>query len=379
MLQNLSPISRLLSGIFLVLNFLYFPPKVDPPLAEKNNMSQVFYRKYRPQSFEDVAGQENTVKILKNAVAKKRIAHAYLFSGPRGTGKTTVARILAREAGSAEEDIIEIDAASSRGIDEARALREAVRMVPFRSQYKTYIIDEVHMLTKESFNALLKTLEEPPEHAIFILATTELAKVPDTIVSRTQHFQFNKIAIPDIVGELKKISLEEKLAAEDDALKLIAFFADGSLRDAENILFQIAGLGEKNIKEESVRALLGAPDGESVEKIIKAAFGNNVEEVLGLLDKVLEKGIDPALLGKLLLRSFRAIYFLALDPKTERILEREFSSDEVVSFKTMVPADAERAEQALRQIMDSLEIRTDDYSASLPLELALIKIAAYVK
>src|SRR3989338_1314658 len=151
-------------------------------------MSQVFYRKYRPQSFEDVAGQENTVKILKNAVAKKRIAHAYLFSGPRGTGKTTVARILAREAGSAEEDIIEIDAASSRGIDEARALRQAVRIVPFRSQYK-------------------------------------------------------KIAIPDIVGELKKISSEEKLVAEDDALKLIAFFADGSLRDAENILFQIASGG----------------------------------------------------------------------------------------------------------------------------------------
>jgi len=350
---------------------------VDPPLAEKNNMSQVFYRKYRPQSFEDVAGQENTVKILKNAVAKKRIAHAYLFSGPRGTGKTTVARILAREAGSAEEDIIEIDAASSRGIDEARALREAVRMVPFRSQYKTYIIDEVHMLTKESFNALLKTLEEPPEHAIFILATTELAKVPDTIVSRTQHFQFNKIAIPDIVGELKKISSEEKLVAEDDALKLIAFFADGSLRDAENILFQIASGGEKNIKEKDARMLLGAPEEESVEKIIKAAFGKNVEEVLKLLDKVLEEGIDPALLGKLLLRSLRAIYFLALDPKTERFLEREFSSDEIESFKSMVPADAGCAEQALRQIMESLDIHTDDYSASLPLELALIKIATY--
>jgi len=340
-------------------------------------MSQVFYRKYRPQRFEDVVGQENTIKILKNAVSKKRVAHAYLFSGPRGTGKTTVARILARETGSYEEDVIEIDAASSRGIDEARALREAVRTVPLRSKYKTYIIDEVHMLTKESFNALLKTLEEPPEHAIFILATTEPAKVPDTIISRTQHFQFNKVAIPDIVKELEKISLEEKLTTEDDVLKLIAFFADGSLRDAENILFQIASLGEKNIKEADVRTLLGAPEEESVEKIIKIAFEKNVEEVLKLLDKVLEEGIDPALLGKLLLRSLRAIYFLALDPKTERMLEREFSGDEITEFKKMVPSEAGRAEHALHQIMNSLDTHTDDYSTSLPLELALIKIATY--
>jgi len=346
-------------------------------LCLKNNMSQVFYRKYRPQRFEDVVGQENTIKILKNAVSKKRVAHAYLFSGPRGTGKTTVARILARETGSYEEDVIEIDAASSRGIDEARALREAVRTVPLRSKYKTYIIDEVHMLTKESFNALLKTLEEPPEHAIFILATTEPAKVPDTIISRTQHFQFNKVAIPDIVKELEKISLEEKLTTEDDVLKLIAFFADGSLRDAENILFQIASLGEKNIKEADVRTLLGAPEEESVEKIIKIAFEKNVEEVLKLLDKVLEEGIDPALLGKLLLRSLRAIYFLALDPKTERMLEREFSGDEITEFKKMVPSEAGRAEHALHQIMNSLDTHTDDYSTSLPLELALIKIATY--
>ncbi|QQG42351.1 MAG: DNA polymerase III subunit gamma/tau [Candidatus Giovannonibacteria bacterium] len=342
-------------------------------------MSQVFYRKYRPKSFEEVVGQEGTVRILKNAVSKKRVAHAYLFSGPRGTGKTTVARILAKEVGSYEEDIVEIDAASSRGIDEARALREAVWILPLRSPCKVYIIDEVHMLTKEAFNALLKTLEEPPEHAIFILATTELAKVPDTVISRTQHFQFRKISIPDIVRELTKITAEEKLDADEDALKLIAFFADGSLRDAENILFQMAGLGQKSVKETDVRGLLGAPEEEEVEKLVSASFGGKPKETLEVLDKILEEGIDPMFLGKLLLRSFRAILFLALDPKTERLLEHEFASDEITFFKKESGAGLARSEYAVRQLIDALRAPADDFIAHLPLELALIKIATYVK
>ncbi|TSD02465.1 MAG: DNA polymerase III subunit gamma/tau [Parcubacteria group bacterium Athens0714_24] len=153
----------------------------------------VLYRKYRPKNFDEVLGQDHIVGILKNAVKLGRISHAYLFSGPRGTGKTSVARILAKEAGCSEMDLIEIDAASSRGIDEIRSLREAVNFVPLQGKIKVYIIDEVHMLTKEAFNALLKTLEEPPSHVIFILATTELEKVPETIVSRCQSFSFYKI------------------------------------------------------------------------------------------------------------------------------------------------------------------------------------------
>jgi len=342
-------------------------------------MTEVYYRKYRPKAFSEVVGQEAAVKILQNAISKKRLAHAYLFAGPRGTGKTTVARILAREAGAFDEDIIEIDAASSRGIDEARELREAVRSLPMRSPYKVYIIDEVHMLTKEAFNALLKTLEEPPAHAIFILATTELEKVPDTVRSRTQVFEFGKIGMGDIVGELQKIAEAEKLDAEDDALKLIAFFAEGSLRDAENLLFQIAGGGEAKISEKNARLFLGAPEEESVRGLLKNALGKNVAETLAAYGEILEDGVDPALLQKLILRDLRAAYFLALDQKTESMLLREFSKDEIDFLKELAKAGEQHLGFAFKSIMDAEKTFTDDYLKSIPLELALIKMATYSK
>lgn len=339
-----------------------------------NKSTQVFYRKYRPHEFKDVIGQEHVITVLKNAVKENRLAHAYLFSGPRGTGKTTIARILAKEAGSFEEDIIEIDAASQRGIDEARALREAVHILPLRSKYKVYIIDEVHMLTKEAFNALLKTLEEPPQHAIFILATTELAKVPDTVASRTQKFEFSKIGIADIIRELGIITKAENIKAEESALKLVAFFAEGSLRDAENILFQAASSGGSSISENDVRLILGAPMSENVNKLISGAFGKNVSEVLSSLDEILEDGVDSALVVRLLMRSIRAIYFLSLDPKTENLLKHEFSDEEITSLKKFA-ASSKTAEYALRQIMAASQTKTDDYTSAIPLELALVKIA----
>ncbi|MDO8523106.1 MAG: DNA polymerase III subunit gamma/tau [bacterium] len=341
----------------------------------ENENKLVFYRKYRPQKFEEVIGQEHIIGILKNAIKEKRLAHAYLFSGPRGTGKTTIARILARESGCFDEDVIEIDAASQRGIDEARALREAVHILPLRSPYKVYIIDEVHMLTKEAFNALLKTLEEPPKHAIFILATTELSKVPDTVASRTQRFEFSKIGLADIIKELSIIIKAEGIKAEDKALKLIAFFAEGSLRDAENILFQASSLGEATIKEEDVRMLLGAPMSESINKLLKFAFGKNVAELISALDEILEEGADPQLVLRLLLRNIRAIYFLALDAKTENILSHEFSAEEITALKVFAGSGSKIVEFALREIMEASRIKIDDYTAAIPLELALIKIA----
>ncbi len=336
----------------------------------------VFYRKYRPQKFEEVVGQESIVRVLKNAISQKRVAHAYLFSGPRGCGKTTLARILAREVGCEQEDIIEIDAASSRGIDEARALREAVRMLPLRSPYKVYIIDEVHMLTKESFNALLKTLEEPPKHAIFILATTELQKVPDTIISRTQNFEFHKIGVPDIVRELGKIASKENFSADKEALNLIAFFADGSLRDAENILFQVLSIDDKKVEEKNIRLLLGAPDEESVNKITKSVLARDAKSALEIFNTTIEEGIDPIILSKLLLRNFRAVYFLALDP-TASLLKKEFSDGEIAFLKSSVPENTPVSflEFAVREILESFRYKGDDFIASIPLELALIKIA----
>src|SRR3989344_1469977 len=207
----------------------------------------VLYRKYRPASFSEVVGQEHVVTTLKNALKNGRVAHAYLFSGPRGTGKTTIARLLAKElnkgADDSSLDLIEIDAASNRGVDEIRALREGVRVGPTQGKYKIYLVDEVHMLTKEAFNAFLKTLEEPPPFVVFVLATTEPHKLPETIISRTQRFDFRRLTLPEITKRLTYLVVQEKASADKSALQLIAIESDGSPRDAESLLGQVITLG----------------------------------------------------------------------------------------------------------------------------------------
>src|SRR5512146_3101539 len=228
-------------------------------------MAQALYRKWRPQTFDEVSGQEHVLHTLRNAISSGRIAHAYLFSGPRGTGKTTMARLLAKAVNCLNPDpaarpdntcaictaitegrmldLIELDAASNRGIDEIRDLRDKINFSPGQSRYKVYIIDEVHMLTEPAFNALLNTLQEPPPHAIFVLATTDPQKVPATIVSRCQPFSFRRFTLPEITERLRKIVAEEKLSAEPDTLALIARQATGAMRDAESLLDQLAASG----------------------------------------------------------------------------------------------------------------------------------------
>ena len=229
------------------------------------------YRKYRPQTFSDVVGQEHLVTLLESSIKQKKISHAYLFCGGRGTGKTTVARIFAHDIGCNPEDIIEIDAASNRGIDEIRELRDAVRTAPFSSQYKVYIVDEAHMLTKEAANALLKTLEEPPSHVIFILATTDQEKLPATIVSRCQKVEFKSPDMETLSKRIKNIAEREGNKSFDiETAKIIASQANGSFRDALGRLESFLIVGKTDLSPTNAKEVFGTPDSELIVSLIKS-------------------------------------------------------------------------------------------------------------
>ena len=263
------------------------------------------YRKYRPKKLDEVVGQNEIKKILASSVKNGTITHAYLFSGPRGTGKTTMAKILAKmvncsnpidgnACGQCENcknvlnsnDVIEIDAASNNGVDEIRDLREKANLVPSSAKYKVYIIDEVHMLTTQAFNALLKTLEEPPKHVIFILATTEYYKIPLTITSRCQKFQFNKITLDEIVDRLKKISNLENINIDDDALYEIAKISDGGMRDSINFLDQLRSFSTNRITINDVYDVCGNVSNDELINLFINIKNDNVEEITAFFEKM---------------------------------------------------------------------------------------------
>ena len=354
----------------------------------------VLYRKYRPKTFAEVVGQGHVTRVLQNALKQGRVAHAYLFSGPRGTGKTTVARLLAKSVnckeGKADEpcnkcqmceefsagkafDLVEIDAASSRGIDEIRELRDAVCLAPAHARYKVYIIDEVHMLTKEAFNALLKTLEEPPAHAIFILATTELEKVPETISSRCQHFEFKKIRVGDIIQRLEGILKREHIKYEDEALQLVALFADGGLRDAESILGQVlAGAREGSLTEEDVRLVLGAPAHEAVEGFIAAMLNKDSAGALRFVANTIDEGVDPQFYAKLLIRLARHLFLSRLNPKHIEFAASELTAEDQTFIKAHGAAlSTDELERLLKVLIDAYWTSFKTVFPELPLELAV--------
>ena len=354
-------------------------------------MAEVFYRKWRPKSLGEVVGQEAITKTLKQAVAQGRTSHAYLFCGTRGTGKTSTARILAKainclspkdgepdnechicvginEARSL--DLIEIDAASNRGIDDIRDLSDKVRFSPNESRYKIYIIDEVHMLTEPAFNALLKTLEEPPAHAVFILATTEAHKVPLTIISRCQRYDFRRIPIDQMVAKLAYISEQEGIEVSDEALHLVSRIANGGLRDAENLLEQVVVSYGSPISEDDVRQMLGLGGDEIVLELVRHIIGKSIRDGIATVNNASEQGTDLRQLLRGALEYLRALLLI----KTGAGANFGYS-DEIMSRLNTLAADApmEHLVRALK-VFAGVNMRRDAAS-TLPLELAVVESA----
>lgn len=272
-------------------------------------MAQALYRQYRSKRFNEVIGQEHITDLLGQAIERGAVSHAYLFTGPRGVGKTSVARILAHEINQlpysekTHLDIIEIDAASNRRIDDIRDLREKVHIAPTSAKFKVYIIDEVHMLTGESFNALLKTLEEPPSHVVFILATTELHKVPATIVSRTQRYTFRPVAKTKVIAHLRHIAETEKVQIDDEALALIADHGEGSFRDSISLLDQLSSMKETVVTAETVEALLGLAPHQQIASIIEAITKHDETTAIATLQALLDAGSSSQTITDQLLRT----------------------------------------------------------------------------
>jgi DNA polymerase-3 subunit gamma/tau len=334
------------------------------------------YRKYRPKKFKDVLGQEHVVKPLEASIKNKSISHAYIFAGSRGTGKTSVARIFAGELGVAPEDMYEIDAASNRGIDEIRAIREAVHTLPFRSPYKVYILDEAHMLTKDAWNALLKTLEEPPAHVIFILATTELDRVIETVISRCQVFSFKKPNQKILKKVIEDTASEEGYKLEPASADLIAILGDGSFRDAQSILQKvISASNDKKISLEEVELITGAPKSALLNGVLESIEEGNLERGLRAVRQVSEQNIDMNVYLKLLIERVRLVLLLRFAKDMEKDIAEELAESDFQFLKNIAANKASKIKSdTLSCLLNAAEQTFTASVPEVPLELALIKL-----
>lgn len=371
---------------------------------DKHEHSLVFYRKYRPQKFSDFINQEPVKKTLQNALLLNKISHAYLFCGVRGTGKTTMARLFAKSVncldpelnrtgenqffepcGQCENcldiennravDLVEIDAASNRGIDEIRDLKEGIRFAPIKSKYKVFIVDEAHMLTPQAFNALLKTLEEPPEHAIFILATTEAEKLPATILSRVQRFDFKRLSTNEITKKLSSIAKAEKIEIDESALKSMARSAEGSIRDAESVFSQIVAYSyDKKITLSEVENVLGTIRFERITQFLGFLAENNLEQSIRFINNLQNEGYQLHEIMKLAINLLEKTLLLKLDSKQEETLKSEFSGEEIEILKKFASQfEIQKLKIFLKEFMLALPNIKKAIIPSLPIELVIIE------
>ena len=360
----------------------------------------VLYQKYRPQTFAEVVGQENVVKTLQNEIISGSISHAYLFCGPKGTGKTSVARILAKAINCENRhgaepcnqcpsciaisngqavDLVEIDAASNRGIDNIRDLKKGIRFAPTNLKYKVFIIDEAHQLSKDAANALLKVLEEPPSHTIFILATTDPQKMIPTIVSRCQRFDFRKLTVPEITNKLKSIAKQEGIKISESGLKSIAVNSDGALRDAENLLEQVIAFTkkskDKDITKEEVENILGIVNIDLISGLIDYLIQKDVKKSIELINKIIEQGFDPQELTKSLVDYLHHLLILKINPQLENKKDTNLTGEEIEKMENQTK---KMTEDDIRKMIELfLEAEREIRYASipqLPIEMAAIKI-----
>ncbi|MGC9968841.1 MAG: DNA polymerase III subunit gamma/tau [Minisyncoccia bacterium] len=364
-------------------------------------MAQALYRKYRPKKLEEVLGQETNVLILKNAAKSGRLGQAYIFHGPRGTGKTTTARLLAKllncekrrsdpefaklgepcnECRECREidaqnsfDVIEIDAASNRGIDEIRNLKESIKTSPAAAAHKVYIIDEAHMLTGAAFNALLKTLEEPPRHAVIVLATTEYEKLPATITSRAQRFTFKKLSKTVIMGKLATIAKAEKIKIEEPALELIAAAAEGSFRDAESLLDQMSSLAA-HIDLAIAERLTGRTGFKKIHELSALLLAKDLKNALEYLSLLNDEGYNLVQFVKDLIHYLRKVLSLKVNPSLEKTFEKELTRDEIAAAKKLAAAaDVAFLVKLIKSFIRAYtEMRYSPF-AVVPFEIALVE------